>query len=311
MSYPKGPSVRQIAALAAAIDCGSIRQAAQRMGMTQPALSAQIAALEEQLGLALLDRTRKGVMATPEGRSVDLIGRRVLDGLREIVDRGRGAMGDAGHEMSLDLGVSVSVGPYLLPRALPLIRQRAPGLKINVREGSTDRLAAELSAGAHDLALTQLPVPGKGIGWSEIGTERLMILMASGNPLAQQARITPADLKGHSFVTLGPGFVLTRMTERLASECGAEVRPGYEGNSMDALRLLCALDDSIALVPALYAKSEVRAAEGVAVKPMAQRRLERMLVVAWRKAKDEPPLARLIAGCLGETLKTALAGKEA
>ncbi len=57
MSYPVSPSLRQIAALAAAIDTGSLRRAAARLGLTQPALSAQIAALEEQLGARLLDRT--------------------------------------------------------------------------------------------------------------------------------------------------------------------------------------------------------------------------------------------------------------
>ncbi len=83
--------------------------------------------------------------------------------------------------------------------------------------------------------------------------ERLVILMASGHPLTRHDKVPPEALAGQSFVTLGPGFVLTRMAERLAADCGAVVLRGYEGNSMDALRLICALGEGIALVPALYA----------------------------------------------------------
>jgi LysR family hydrogen peroxide-inducible transcriptional activator len=306
MSYPVSPSLRQIAALAAAIDTGSLRRGAERLGLTQPALSAQIAALEAQLGTRLLDRMSGGVIPTPEGRAVDAIGRRVLDGVREIADRARGVTGDPSHPIVLDLGVSVSVGPYLLPRALPLLRARAPGLRLNVREGSTDRLAEDLRNGVHDLALTQLPIPVEGIGWTDIGNERLVILMGSGHPLAQHASIAPDMLAGHNFVTLGPGFVLTRMTERLAADCGGTILRGYEGNSMDALRLICALNEGIALVPELYARSEVRKDEGVVVRPLARHRLERMLVIAWRKSQGEPAIAPLIAACLADAMRSAL-----
>jgi LysR family hydrogen peroxide-inducible transcriptional activator len=306
MSYPVSPSLRQIAALAAAIDTGSLRQAAARLGLTQPALSAQIAALEAQLGARLLDRSATGVIATPEGRAVDAIGRRALDAVREIAERGRGVIGDASHPVVVDLGVSVSAGPYLLPRAIPLLRERAPGLRMNVRERSTDRLAEELRNGLHDLAVTQLPIPVEGIGWTEIGVERLVILMASGHPLTRHDKVPPEALAGQSFVTLGPGFVLTRMAERLAADCGAVVLRGYEGNSMDALRLICALGEGIALVPALYARSEVRPDEGVVVRPLARIRMDRTLVVAWRQTQDEPPVARLVAECLGVALRQAL-----
>ncbi len=245
-------------------------------------------------------------MPTPEGRAVDAIGRRALDAVREIADRGRGVIGDAAHPVMVDLGVSVSVGPYLLPRALPRLRAEAPGLRMNVREGSTDRLAEELRAGMHDLVVTQLPIPVKGIGWTEIGVERLVILMAAAHPLAHHDRVPPEALAGQNFVTLGPGFVLTRMAERLAADCGATVLRGYEGNSMDALRLICALGEGIALVPALYARSEVRADEGVVVRPLGRIRLDRTLVVAWRRTQAEPPVARIVAGCLGAALRQAL-----
>jgi LysR family hydrogen peroxide-inducible transcriptional activator len=246
------------------------------------------------------------VLPTPEGRAVDAIGRRVLDGVREIGDRGAGMLGDTAHPVVVDLGASVSVGPYLLPRAIGRLRAAAPGLRINVREGSTDRLAEELRSGVHDLVLTQLPIPVGGVSWIEVGTERLVILLAAEHPLARHDRITPQMLAGQSFVTLGPGFVLTRMTERIAADCGATVLRGYEGNSMDALRLICAMGEGIALVPELYARSEVRAAEGVVFRPVARQRLERSLVVAWRSSLAEPPIARLVAGCLRETLAESL-----
>jgi LysR family hydrogen peroxide-inducible transcriptional activator len=205
----------------------------------------------------------------------------------------------------LRLGVSASVGPYLLPHAVAVLNRTAPGLRLLVREGSPDALAASLRDGQHDMILTQLPVLGQGLVTRSVFEEPLFIMLSADHPLAAHDRIDPARLHGQTMLTLGPGFTLTRQAERLAAETGAELSDGYEGSSMDALRMMCAIGQGLALVPALYAASEVRPDGRVVTRPLAGRRLSRTLALAWRTTQGIPPEIDLLADAIAEGAATA------
>jgi LysR family hydrogen peroxide-inducible transcriptional activator len=304
MTYPTEPSLRQLAVLLAAIDTGSLRKAALMLGLGQPALSAQLSALERLIGTPLLERRSTGVIATPEGRAVSEIAREAIDAVRRISDRGRrtGPDGLAGQPKTvvLRLGVSASVGPYLLPYAWSILAGLAPELKLLVREGSTTGLADELRDGRHDMILTQVPFQGRGITTRHVFEEAIYLMLSADHPLARSERIDPASLAGQTILTLGPAFALTRQARRLAADTGAFVSDGYEGSSMDALRMMCAVGQGIALVPALYAASEVRPDGRVVTRPLSGRRLSRTLALAWRKTRGLPPQADLLTRALSE-----------
>ncbi len=124
-----------------------------------------------------------------------------------------------------------------------------------------------------------------------------MILMAAGHPLAQFDGSRLMRLQGRissRWARFRPDADGGTAGRRLRRDGSARVY----GYSMDALRLICALGEGIALVPALYGKSEVRPDEGVVVRPLARIRLERTLVVAWRQSQGEPTVARIVAGAL-------------
>ncbi len=279
-------TIKQLSALRLTADAGSIRRAAEIAGTSQPALSAQIAALEEETRLRLFERRSSGMLLTPDGRKVLQMARRVLDAANEIATlKNRGGRGI---EATIAIGVSTSVGPYLLPAATQDLHKANPDLRLMVREGSTRALTRDLLSGVHDLILTQLPLSDASIRHDVICREALFVLMAADHPLAERGTLDIEDLRGQRFLTLGPDFALTRQVHRLCRDARATVSDLYEGNSMDALRIMCAMSADVAIVPEFYVRSEVEGDGAVTVRQIQRQNLNRTIVLAWRQSQGEP-----------------------
>ena len=121
-------------------------RAAESINVTQPALSMQIRALEEEIGARLVERTPQGVVLTPQGRALQDHAQRVMAAMTDLEQDLR----QPGQGGRLMLGMIPTVAPYLLPEALPLLRARDIGRDLHLREAQTDRLLDELQAGRLD-----------------------------------------------------------------------------------------------------------------------------------------------------------------
>lgn len=155
-----GPKItlRQLQHLLALAETGHFRRAAEQVGVTQPSLSAQIALLEQRLGIRLVERGTTTAILTPLGR--------------DIVDRARGIIADvqaledsacadpAGLHGTIRLGVSPTLGPYLMPRVVARLHRDHRALRLHVRESAPDDLLRDLAAGGHDAVLVQMPIIG-------------------------------------------------------------------------------------------------------------------------------------------------------
>jgi LysR family hydrogen peroxide-inducible transcriptional activator len=115
----KRPSIKQLEYFLTVARASSFRGAAEQLGLSQPALTVQIAALEAVLGMQLFDRSRAGTLLSPAGRELLPLAREILDQFQQLVDFSEQAQ----HEMAgtIRLGVSPTIGPYLLPRVLPVL----------------------------------------------------------------------------------------------------------------------------------------------------------------------------------------------
>ena len=141
------PSMRQLESLVAVADTGSFRAAATSLGISQPALSAQVQAAEDLLGVQVFERDRRSVLITSAGEDVVLRAREALVAVDAVGDaarrRGEPLVG------SLRLGVIPTVAPYWLPALLPEVHRRFPRLELILREDQTARLVSLLSAGQY------------------------------------------------------------------------------------------------------------------------------------------------------------------
>src|SRR4051812_20891084 len=130
------PTLRQLEYLVTIADTRSFVEAARLTHVSQPTLSQQVRALEDRLGVKLLERSTTGAVLTPVGRSIVARARRMLSDASEIV--GLAASSSSGLSGTLRLGTTPTLGPYLLSPIIADLHKVAPGLRLHVREGIPD-----------------------------------------------------------------------------------------------------------------------------------------------------------------------------
>jgi LysR family hydrogen peroxide-inducible transcriptional activator len=217
------PTVAQLRAFAAVADHRHFREAAAAIGTSQPALSGAVAALEETLGVQLVERTTRKVIITPLGERVAEHARRIfasLHALAEEVDAARRPFTGPLH-----LGVIPTVAPYLLPAVLRLVRDSYPELQLHVHEERTGSLLEGLSAGRLDLLLLALPVGG-GLLQIPLFDEDFVLITSPGHPLAGRTGVPRDALLDLEVLLLEEGHCLRDQALDICRDAGADPATG-------------------------------------------------------------------------------------
>jgi len=288
-------TIRQLSYFVALAEAGSFTRAAERMGVSQPSLSQQIRALETILGAPLFERGGPAIL-TPLGRELLERARSILFDLVDLEDV-RAASADA-LVGTIRLGVSPTLGAYLLPGLVARLHREHPTLRIHVREGLPSALTAGLAAGDHDLILAQLPVAGRGFHSERLFREPLYLAMAADHPFSAKAAMKISDLEGQHLLTLVADYRLAQQVAAIAEEVGAVVLNNYEGTSLDAIRQMAGMGMGLALLPKLYVRQEIRDGDDVVVRPFAGGRPYREIGLLWRTGAGRAPAYHLIADML-------------
>jgi len=289
------PSLRQLEYFIVLVESGSFRAAAERCGISQPSLSVQLANLERILDLRLVERGRAGAIPTPAGREVLERARAIRAGIHEILELS--AVMRSGLGGTIRFGASATLGPYLLPHVVARLHQLYPELKLYIREGAPRALVEGLAQGEHDIVLVHLPTPPGEFEVMRLFREPLELVCARDHPLAGRETVERAELSGQTVLTLGPGYALHQQVADLCDLFGARLHGDYEGNSLDALRLMAGMGMGVTFLPALYVRSEIgQAPEDVRVLRIAGPRIVRSIgLVSRRRAPLGEALPRLAA----------------
>jgi DNA-binding transcriptional LysR family regulator len=228
--YGDTVKVTQLHYVRAAADLGSFSRAAASLGVTQPALSNGIAALERTLGGALFDRSTTGVLLTPLAIRVLPHLHALLASLDGMISEARAAT-DRDSE-PLRMGVSPLIHPALVARAFQAARQHAPATLILKEDNLADLRAALLSRRL-DLILVPAVTDPTGCERRQIDSEPVHYLASSATPAIDElGPIELAELSGHPLVMVGDACGLTTFTRSLFASIGAELRtyPGEAEN---------------------------------------------------------------------------------
>lgn len=274
-------TLRQLHYLQALAATGHFRRAAEQVGVSQPSLSAQIALLEERLAIKLVERGGGAAILTPLGRDIVERGRRILADVQALEDSAQDDV--EGLNGTVRLGVSPTLGPYLMPHVVARLHRDHPTLKLHVREGFPDDLMRDLASGKHDAVLVQLPVARNDFIIERLFREALLLVMAADDPLAGREVIDMADLAGRGLLTLSPRYKMAEQILALGQGVGAHVLRDYEGTSLDAVRQMAGMGMGLALLPSLYIRAEVRDEHDVVVRPIRGHDLYRELGLVWRR----------------------------
>ena len=182
-------STRQLRYFDALARHGHFGRAAEHCAVTQPALSMQIAAMERDLGVDLIERRSSGIALTGAGREIARRVEKILNDLRDITDYAANCK--APLTAPIHLGVIPTIAPYMLPRLLLLLRERHPALELHVRETQTRSLLAELLDGTLDLVVLALPVAHSDIETLVLRDDRFVLAVPPGRSFGHHARVSP------------------------------------------------------------------------------------------------------------------------
>ena len=260
------PTLRQLEYIVTVHRLGRFGLAAELLNVSQPSLSAQIAAVEEEFDLRLFERDRGGVQTTSQGQSFVEQAQKILNAVEELRNSITQTNPLSG---TVRLGVLPSIGPYLLPQAVKDIHSAYPDLRISVREENTRDLEKGLKSGRFDFILST-PEDHPNTHQVPMFNETLFGAVAVDDPITQNTTsISLTQLKGRRLLTLDTGHRLSRIVYALASQAGGIVSDDYEGTTLDSIVLMAATGAGIAVVPELYAKRQGIYREEVVIKPLS------------------------------------------
>ena len=298
-------SLKQLQYFAAVAEYGSFRQAAFRLGITQPTLSNQIAIMERALEVHLFERTRKGINITPQGRELLLSARRVVEEAQGFISQS--AILSGGGIGTFRLGVTPTLGPYLLPHILTPIHNKYSDLKLYVRENAPSELETGLINGQHDLILTTLPIMSSELVVAPLFREPIKLALARDHRLADRLTINREDLLGEPVLTISEHYLFHRQITELCEQVGAHVLRDYEGTSLDTLRQMVVMGMGVAFLPALYAKSEIRNEEELRVADVDGIDVVRNHALVWRNTSPASSFYRQLSEEIKSMIETNLA----
>jgi LysR family hydrogen peroxide-inducible transcriptional activator len=278
----------------AVTEASSFRGAAERLRVSQPTLTNQILIMEEALGLQLFERSRAGTSVTAAARDLLPDARRVLEEIQGLCDHAESlSKGPAG---TYRLGVTPTLGPYLLPHILPAIHRRYSALKLYVREDAPRGLEAGLVAGDYDVILTPLPVDTGAVSFAPLFREPLKLVMSSEHRLASKQRVHARDLAGEPVLTIEEHHQFHQQIQLLCERLGAHVLRDFEGTSLDTLRQMVVMGMGIAFLPTLYIRSEIHRPTELRVTRIRGEEIYRTHALAWRTSSPARQLFQEIAG---------------
>lgn len=285
--------------LVAVADHRHFGRAAESCFVSQPTLSTQIAKLEKELGVELVERTSRSVMLTETGQRVVERARIILHEATTISEIARQATDP--ESGTLRIGLFPTLGPYLLPHVIPAIRAEFPKLELLLVEDKTERILAQLSNGELDAAVVALPVDDAKLVVDELFTEDFVLAVPADHPLATHSEPVPQSvLSGEAMLLLEDGHCLRDQALSVCHLSGAGERLGFRATSLETLRQMVAAGVGITLLPRLAVEPPVADVDGIRLLRFADPAPSRRIAMVWRPTSAArnllPRIARLFTG---------------
>jgi LysR family hydrogen peroxide-inducible transcriptional activator len=256
----------------------SFTRAATECHVTQPTLSHQIAKLEQEMGGALLCRSREGAQLTTLGEKMRAHARTILSTVESArTDASSHAQQVAGR---VRLGLIPTVAPYLLPRIMARCRRRHPDLAFEISESPTQALLAGLVRGELDAIVISPPVDTtQPLQLRPLFEDEFLLALPRQHRLAARRRVKLADLRDEAMILLGDAHCLRGQALDLCRRAGYAPRIAIQSAQLDTVLGLVEAGLGLSLVPA-SARATLRHRK-VQFRPLGPERASRQIALAW------------------------------
>jgi LysR family hydrogen peroxide-inducible transcriptional activator len=275
----------------------NFRRAAEKSFISQPALSLAIQKLEEELGVQIFERGKGEISVTPVGEQIVEQAQRVLEEaerIREIASRGNDQLSGA-----LRVGIIYSVGPYLLPELIPVLKKLAPDMPLEVEENITANLDALLRNGKLDVIIIALPFGDPGAVTLPLYDEPFEVVVGNDHHWANRRSIKAQELSSEKVLLLDSGHCFSNQVAEACPELnrrGAEIQ---QGTSFETIRNMVASGLGITVLPA-SANSPRYRNRLLKVIPLASPAPSRRIALAWRKSFPRGQAIEVLAQAIAQ-----------
>lgn len=299
-------SLRQLRYLESLAETHHFGQAAEACAVSQPALSMQIKALEDELKLSLVERRKSGVELTEKGEEVVRRARVILASVRDLVDYAKGQEGVLSGV--LKLGAIPSIAPYLLPAALPELQKRFPALSLQLRETITETLVRELVGGELDVILLALPIDDPEVETHCLFDDAFILATKATKENARRRSATPDMLTDERLLLLEEGHCLRDQTLSYCHKMTREARESFGMSSLATIVQLVANGFGITLLPEMAVASEVHSGGDIRLLRFPSPEPRREIGLAWRRTSPRKnefiKFGKLLCDVLPKSRKT-------
>ena len=291
------PTMKQLQYLVALADTQHFGQAAARCHITQSTLSAGIRDLESVLGAAVAERTNRQVLITRLGRQIAERAKAILQDAEEVMEAAQADLTPMTGEMRL--GVIPTIGPFLLPRVLPALRERYPELILYLREEQTAPLLARLEDGGLDVALIALPYDTGDLVIEFVMDDEFLFACSGGHMLAGSDEVPSEALESAQLMLLEEGHCLRGHALDICGQGNSKIRSQFEASSLHTLVQMVAAGIGATLIPRLAVDAHITQGTDVAVSRISAPAFRR-IGLAWRRTSLRFEDFRLLATTLRE-----------
>ncbi len=296
------PTLKQLRYLSALAQEKHFGRAAERCFVTQSTLSAGIMELELVLGSPLAERTKRSVMLTPLGLEIVRRAEKLLLEAEELIELAAAEREPLSGDFRL--GVIPTIGPYILPRLMPELKNAYPDLKLYLREDLTERLLEQLRLGKLDAVLLALPYEMEGMTSRVLAEDVFSFACPPNHRLAGKQSLSHEDIADTPLLLLEEGHCLR---DHALAACHLEQRrqsSGFEATSLQTLVQMVASGLGQTLLPQLALDARLVAGLNIAVIPLQDSHAARQIGLCWRSTSPRiDDMQRL-----GDVIEDLLAG---
>lgn len=280
-------------------------RAAKLCFVSQPTLSIAIKKLESELKVQLFERRPDEVTVTPVGARIIAQALQTLeaaDAIKQIAHEGIDQLTGP-----LRLGAIYTIGPYLFPELIPLLRKKAPEMPVFVEEDYTAGLAEKLKRGDLDIIIIALPFQEPGLVTLPLYQEPFVVLLPAAHPLTQRKTIRPSQLDDETVLLLGAGHCFRDQVLEACPNClpgqGQEsyLERSIEGSSLETIRHMVVSGLGLTVLPCTAAGADRYSQRLVTIRRFSSPVPGRTVALVWRSSFARPKVIDVIRDTLAHT----------
>ena len=274
------------------VQSGSITKGASQCNLALSAASRRISEFEETVGMALLDRSVKGVTLTHAGHAVMQHALRLFQGFEQLSNElGEYSKGIKGN---VRLWANMSALTEFLPSALASFLKVNPEIQVEVEEQLSGDIVKALVDGIADIGVFAEGPNTSGLETKVMGSDELVIACCKTHPLSKMKSISFEECLQYDFVGLNRGSSLLELTSRSAEKLGQQMRLRIQVRSYDAMCQMIAVNLGVGVLPYQACAAQIKAM-GLKVIPLEDAWAKRNLLVATKAGINHSPATRLLS----------------